>query len=329
MLGASKSCFIASPTEAEVAPLLELLSEKLAKAGVEAIIAVRERAYGQDIFCTKICGKIIESMFCVVILDDMTKDGKQMPNPNVYYEYGLMTALGKHVIPLQKEGLKLAFNIQTHDTVKYGPQNLGPELERAIRDALKITSSVEVPMDSTRLSDKSLMHQFEIAGVQIKGDSWFLANAISDTYFLGLGTEDYKWYGVVARIDDETEVSSALEDTNVLVYRIEKAEAEKTRLIPPLKAQLAMFSSQVDSRYHAHERGSLEEKIKETEDILRGLRKIYFGFIVKQGIDKGSLSKRVTKLLEGHPKFEVIVDNNGEIRFGDTVVSLTPITSTV
>ena len=81
------------------------MSEKLAKVGVEPIIAVKERAYGQDIFCTKICGKIIESRFCIVILDDTIEAEKNIPNPNVYYEYGLMTSLRKHIIPLQKEDL--------------------------------------------------------------------------------------------------------------------------------------------------------------------------------------------------------------------------------
>jgi len=128
VFGASKSCFIACPTQDELEPILGLMSEKLTKAGIEPIIAVKERAYGQDIFCTKICGKIIESRFCIVILDDVIVDGKNIPNPNVYYEYGLMASLRKHIIPLQKEGLFLAFNIQSYDTIKYNPKNVGVEL---------------------------------------------------------------------------------------------------------------------------------------------------------------------------------------------------------
>ncbi len=119
MYSASKSCFIACSDEDELQPILELISEKLSKVGVESTIAVNERAYGQDIFCTKICGKIVESKFCIVILDDFQENGKNIPNPNVYYEYGIMTSLEKHIIPLQKENLKLAFNIQSHDTIKY------------------------------------------------------------------------------------------------------------------------------------------------------------------------------------------------------------------
>jgi hypothetical protein len=103
-LGASKSCFIACPSTEEVETILALITEKLTKIGIEPVIAIKDRAYGQDIFCTKICGKIIESQFCLVILDDTIEkiNGNEVniPNPNVYYEYGLMTALGKHVIPL-------------------------------------------------------------------------------------------------------------------------------------------------------------------------------------------------------------------------------------
>jgi len=82
--------------------MLALISEKLQKSQVEPIIAVKERAYGKDIFCTKICGKIIESKFCMTILDDTIKNGVNVPNPNIYFEYGLMTALKKYIIPLQK-----------------------------------------------------------------------------------------------------------------------------------------------------------------------------------------------------------------------------------
>ncbi|MFC1693663.1 hypothetical protein ACFL1R_09180 [Candidatus Latescibacterota bacterium] len=54
-----------------------------------------------------------------------------------------MTSLRKHIIPLQKEDLVLAFNIQSYDTIKYKPSNIASELDRAIKDAIKITETVE------------------------------------------------------------------------------------------------------------------------------------------------------------------------------------------
>ena len=83
IFGASKSCFIACPNEDEIQTVIALISEKLSRVGIEPIIAVQKRAYGQDIFCTKICGKIIEAKFCIVMLDDLIQESKNIPNPNV------------------------------------------------------------------------------------------------------------------------------------------------------------------------------------------------------------------------------------------------------
>ena len=191
-LGASKSCFVACPSTEEIKYITDIITEKLTKIGIEPIIAIEKRAYGQDIFCTKICGKIIESQFCLVILDDAIEpiNGSRVniPNPNVYYEYGLMTTLNKHVIPLQKEGQKLAFNIQTHDTIKYTPSNLSIELDQAFKDAIKMTqedrSGYEaIGAGSVRLYTRCL----EINGYQKKDYEWFLADDIEDTVFSGFG----------------------------------------------------------------------------------------------------------------------------------------------
>ena len=82
------------------------------QAHIEPYIAVEQRAFQKDIFCEKICSKIIESQFCIVFLNDVIDevDRVRKPNANVYYEYGLMTAFGKKIIPIQLEGQSLAFN---------------------------------------------------------------------------------------------------------------------------------------------------------------------------------------------------------------------------
>ena len=148
-------CFIACPNPKEVGLELEIISEKLQKEGIDSFIAVRERAYGEDIFCTKICGKIIESMFCIVLLNDVksNESNELIPNPNVYYEYGLMTALKKEIIPLQHSEHNLAFNIQGLETIKYTNENLVDELEKAIKKTLAIiemtrkTEQLEIESD--------------------------------------------------------------------------------------------------------------------------------------------------------------------------------------
>ena len=148
-------CFIACPDPKEVGLELEIISEKLQKEGIDPFIAVRERAYGEDIFCTKICGRIIESMFCIVLLNDAksNKSNELIPNPNVYYEYGLMTAMKKEIVPLQHSEHDLAFNIRGLETIRYTNENLVDELEKAIKKTLAIiemtqeTEQVEIESD--------------------------------------------------------------------------------------------------------------------------------------------------------------------------------------
>lgn len=235
-LGASKSCFVACPSTEEVEIMLELITEKLIKIGIEPVIAIKERAYGQDIFCTKICGKIIESQFCLVILDDSveTRDGTviSIPNPNVYYEYGLMTALGKHVIPLQKEGQELAFNIQAHDTIKYTPRNLSAELDRALKDATKITEEDRSGYQyAAAISERLFSRCLEINGYQRTGYRWFLADDIDDTVFAGYRHPERVEYLFFTVANDRELLRASLTDVQVIIRRLESRYKELTEEI--------------------------------------------------------------------------------------------------
>ena len=101
----SRICFVASPNSEEVALELEIIQQVLRDANIEPYIAVEQREFQKDIFCEKICSKIIESQFCIVIL----KEVAEKPNANVYYEYGLMTAFHKKIIPIRPEGQSLVY----------------------------------------------------------------------------------------------------------------------------------------------------------------------------------------------------------------------------
>lgn len=111
----SKICFIASPSNDEIVFELDIIQKKLIDVNVEPYIAAKKSIFQEDIFCSKICSKIIESKFCIVILNE---DNKGIPNPNVYYEYGLMMAFRKKIIPIQLKEQNLPFNIQNLDTLK-------------------------------------------------------------------------------------------------------------------------------------------------------------------------------------------------------------------
>lgn len=135
IFGGSRICFVACPNSDEIALELEIIRQKLREVSIEPYIAVDQREFHKDIFCEKICTKIIESLFCIAVLNDVTdaKDGVRKPNANVYYEYGLMTAFRKRIIPVQLAGHNLAFNIQSLDTLKYSSKDFSRQVEEAIR----------------------------------------------------------------------------------------------------------------------------------------------------------------------------------------------------
>lgn len=263
-LGASKSCFVACPSEEEVETILALIIEKLTKIGIEPVIAIKERAYGQDIFCTKICGKIIESQFCLVILDDTIEliNGRKVsiPNPNVYYEYGLMTALGKHVIPLQKEGQELAFNIQTHDTIKYTPRNLSAELDRALKDAAKITEEARAGYQREELMSLRLfIRSIEINGYQKKDYSWFLHDDISDTVFTGFEHPERRESLFFSLANDKDLLRSCLTDMQVIIKRLESDHDELIKQVNSLDKEIKALELEKEKK-EQQERSTTERE---------------------------------------------------------------------
>ena len=135
IFGGSRICFVVCPNSDEISLELEIIRQKLREVNIEPYVAIDEREFQKDIFCEKICTKIIESQFCIVILNDVKdpKDNVQKPNANVYYEYGLMTAFRKQIIPIQLDGHNLAFNIQSLDTLKYKKKDFASQIEEAIR----------------------------------------------------------------------------------------------------------------------------------------------------------------------------------------------------
>ncbi|MFH0875890.1 MAG: hypothetical protein V1859_08175 [archaeon] len=325
--GASKSCFIACPNDDDLNPIFELITEKLAKYGIEAIIAVKERAYGQDIFCTKICGKIIESKFCIVILDDKITNNTLIPNPNVYYEYGFMTALRKHIIPLQKENLKLAFNIQSHDTIKYTPKNIGMELDRAIRDAIKITEGSKLEEKKIELSEKALLRNLELKGIEEAPDRWFLHEAISDTQFKGFIHTREKSYVYIAKIDSENDITAITEDLNVLLYRTEKEYNILTEKNKDHQNKINYLKKKVideplySSRYN-YQISDQEEKIQENNSKIELMNLFFIAFILKPNLNIGDLINTLTDLMQKYPKYKLCYNTDGELKIGETVITL-------
>lgn len=335
IFGASKSCFIACPSEDALETILELISEKLTKVGIEATIAVKERAYGQDIFCTKICGKIIESKFCLAILDDLIDKERNIPNPNVYYEYGLMTSLEKHIIPLQKEDLKLAFNIQSYDTIKYNSKNIGSELDRAIKDAIKITESKDKTDKKETLSERSILRSFELAGFELKDEKWFLDDVINDTDFKGFGHHKEGFYAYMGKLDNENEMKPYLEDLYVVLYRTEKKYQELVGSLKSIETRWEEGRKQVKEKPATDEGreglnifskynilfGEPEKEIKDIKDKINLMSNIYIGFIINHEIDRSDFVNKAEALISKNDKFKLVCENNNEMTFGKVKVN--------
>jgi len=327
IFGASKSCFIACPSEEEIETILELISEKLTKVGVEPIIAVKERAYGQDIFCTKICGKIIESKFCIVILDDAIKDSVNIPNPNVYYEYGLMTSLKKHIIPLQKEKQKLAFNIQSYDTVKYSNKNIGIELDRAIKEGLRITEQTKKTDTVSILNDRTILRKFELSNFTLKDDHWFLNTSIEDTNFKGFGHQDKILYAYVGKIDTLDDFNTYLEDLDVVLFRTIK---KKNELKSELKHSQTRLKELVKDKRNEPgiaanlQRFKLEsqKKIKDLEERIQLMDNFFICFIINPTLDSHDFFEKLDPLKKKHKEFKFAHNQDDCLTIDDIKINL-------
>ncbi len=313
VIGASKSCFIASPDEPELETILQLIVEKLARRGIESVIAVRERAYGQDIFCTKICGKIIESKFCIVILDDTIKKKVHLPNPNVYYEYGLMTALTKQIIPLQKKELTLAFNIQSHDTIKYSEKNISTELDTAIKEALRI---IDIDSQKDLLDERRIFRVFELNGFQHHSKRWAYKEAIDDTEFVGLVRSGEKiWtYILVGKADRKEELPKLLDDLEIIAHRIERI-CETI-----VKEREQYVESLIAKKTQGIKLSKEEEELSYNSLVVKSSKKFYVTVFANPDVDIAEFMKSANRILDPYKRFEIVQIKENKIIAGDLVI---------
>ena len=215
----SNTCFVACPSSDEVGLELDIIKTVLLDEEIEPYVAVQHFEPAREIFCTKICTKIIESKFCVVLLSGVVdEDGRVVPNANVYYEYGVMTAWRKYIIPLQRADQHLSFNIQGLDTLKYTPVSFKTEFEKALRLAIASTEEPEEKekRSKTRLAD-SLTLFFELKGLTPLPRSWTAEN----TRFLPFARFNY---GTI--LENESDVERVFYDTKVIIRRLERFIAD-------------------------------------------------------------------------------------------------------
>lgn len=138
VFSSTRTCFIAygfSQSTFEMTILRNLLE----KRDIQTEEAGGSLAPAQSAFCRKICSKIITSQFCIVILNNEIRDGREVPNANVNMEYGLMLGFNKYVIPFQRESQSLPFNVAGLDTVKYTEPNFEARAIQSLDQAITET----------------------------------------------------------------------------------------------------------------------------------------------------------------------------------------------
>jgi hypothetical protein len=139
VFSSSPSCFIAYDFSGSTLEM-EILSALLSERRIEPHEAGGSLAPGSQVFCQKICSKIIQSQFCIVLLNCEAAGGVQRSNANVHMEYGLMLGFNKYVLPFQREDLRLEFNVAGLDTVKYNSKSFKTKAANAIDLAILQTT---------------------------------------------------------------------------------------------------------------------------------------------------------------------------------------------
>lgn len=171
VFSSTRSCFIAygfGTSDLEV----EVLRGQLKNRGMESVEAGGARAPGENAFCVKICSKIITAQFCILLLNNDVRDGREVPNANVNMEYGLMLGFNKLVIPFQREGQTLPFNVAGLDTIKYTNETFSRLAAEVIEQAIAATTpSGSAPVDINQpLNAYLLSREMTFARIDSDGD---------------------------------------------------------------------------------------------------------------------------------------------------------------
>jgi hypothetical protein len=170
----AKSCFVAAPADDIYTLQLEVIKDILESKQYECHIALKRIDPGNFAFCTKICSKIIQSQFCIVLLDpSFGVKNKEFPNPNVHMEYGMMLSQNKHIIPLQHEKNKLSFNIAPLDTIKYNDSNFKKKVSDSVDNAIN-RFSASPPTNQLRPGSDMLYYNLKgYIVADVHGNSFF------------------------------------------------------------------------------------------------------------------------------------------------------------
>ena len=250
-----------------------------------------------------------------------------------------MTSLRKHIVPFQRNDLKLAFNIQSHDTIKYDAKNISAEIDRAVKDAIRMTESKESYEKKLTFSDKAILRRLELSGFESKDDNWFLNNVIEDTDFKGFGHDEKRFYLLLAKIDEFNEFQDHLDDLGVIIYRIEKRVDELTEKLSATERRQAFYvkraeevsaPSAVAGRVHTLSGGDVRSRevdrmqveINDIRSKMELLGTMYIGFIINPQLPIGDFQQKAESLISQHDHYKLSLSKDKAIQFGKISVSL-------
>jgi len=208
VFASTRSCFIGygfTASSLEVAILKRLLADRLIEP-VEA--GGGTLAPGQNAFCAKICSKIITAQFCVVLLNEEPVGTAMAANPNVHMEYGLMLGFNKYVVPFQREGDSLPFNVAGLDTVKYTQANFEAKAAAALDTAVAATRPSGVASETTeqQLHTFLMTKRAVFSSVEDEGERqmFMLVNPLGYNLLHDFSGLKYIYFGNFAMLRPET-----------------------------------------------------------------------------------------------------------------------------
>ena len=208
--------FIAAPSANEYHFEVDAAKQVVADAKLRPEVAVHKHLLSLDVFCEKICTPIVESRFCIVILNG--------ENPNVFYEYGLMRPLRKKVISLQRQDEKPPFNVEHLDTLRYSQPRLKDLLGDAVEAAAASTASHAKPSKRGRSRPASpfasqVSKLLELEGITESTETW-LQEMAAGTAFRVLQNAHGPCF--VAVLEAEWRLEEAVTDTLIVCRRLER-----------------------------------------------------------------------------------------------------------
>ena len=228
----AKMCFIACPSNEKYTLKIEVIKTIVNSKQYECHVALRKIDPGNFAFCTKICSKIIQSQFCILLLDPLTSEEdkkSEYHNPNVHLEYGMMMSQNKYIIPIQDEKYTLPFNISPLDTIKYTESNFKQKVKEAVDKATKIFSkreiSGQVPPGSEIFTFYNLSG-YSISDIRLSFLEFICKLGAHLGFYLFDSKIDYKFIGLF----DYEEPRKAILHTKLLIDNIISAYESATPL---------------------------------------------------------------------------------------------------